>query len=219
MAPTQGRLVDCHVLIDYSNVQRVIECLQQLLDTVRRQLLANGARGSAVRSRVVAGSGSRTALLWQHWAQQGFGLLLEERGGPEVFVDEALHSAAHRILMDNVSGEYARRHPSVRRGRSNVRRVTDNAQHLVLITGDANDTDHATTSSFPRVIEDAVHRGWTVEVWCNRDNCPWLYTDMADHGDIALNFVDSLLPEPAPPLNIAIRRAAAAAADSLAQGQ
>jgi hypothetical protein len=102
-----------------------------------------------------------------------------------------LHSAIDRLLADHLSPQWASSHPSVL-----PRRVTANYQHLVLLSGDGNDTDYAASSSFPRLVERALHRGWTVEVWCSSPRSgAQIYRKMEQlHRGLTLHCVSDELP-------------------------
>ena len=107
--------VDFHILVDESNVGKAVRVAGILPAAVQGRLLALGSTSATCLTKVAAGSSSHSSSArWLTWKAHGYSVLVEHSAGAgsEQFVDEALHSAAHRVFCDHVSVQYGATHPT-----------------------------------------------------------------------------------------------------------
>lgn len=115
--------------------------------------------GSPCATKVVGGSSTTSSGVWPLYSKCGYKLLLgvgaQDRNTPsEQFVDEALHSAIAKVLLETY----------------------ESTQTLVLVTGDGREKDNAT--SFPQLAKFAIRSGWKVEVWAWKNALSSTFTDL-----------------------------------------
>ena len=113
--------------------------------------------------RVAVGSVHREQSFWQEWEQLGFTTQILKR----VNIDgrqceQAVDDVLHAQMLAAVSNNY----PSPRT--------------LVLLSGDGGRNNERT--NFPEVIERAMLRGWSVEVWA------WAATTSSVYKNFVLNY-------------------------------
>jgi hypothetical protein len=105
-------------------------------------------KGRSAAKRVVIGSGKGNEPRFVDYKQQEYEVSVMPRGrnGCEIGVDDSLHAGALREVNKSFS----------------------DSRCLVLVTGDGNANEERT--SFPQVVEAALQRGWSVEVWAWKDS-------------------------------------------------
>ena len=162
---------DAHVFVDDSNVfsgarrRDMLHLLSIVEHTVTK------AQGM-IKTRLCVGSGRGMDQCRIQLEPLGYKVIRGERNadGKEVLVDEALHAGISVQLLQDISA------PS----------------KLVLLTGDGNENSEGVGSSFPFLVEQAIYRGWRVEIWTWEGSCAEVYFDLESMHpkQILLNFFD-----------------------------
>ena len=159
--------VGIHVFVDHSNVSIGARRTGRQLDV--EQMIRSVEGDREAKKGFVAGS-QMTDDHKAAWERCGYTVALDERAGPERFVDEALHAA----MMDDVSRNFPER------------RV------LVLLTGDGNANEGRTT--FPSCLEHALTRDWDVEVFSWRSGASSVYAAMDEqYPAFRLRYLDEIV--------------------------
>ena len=125
-------------------------------------------RSRKVMQRVVAGSGNTSDRHWKRWQEAGYKIAVDQRRGPETFVDEALHSQ-----LAKTAG-----------------RRFNPARTIALVTGDGNANEGR--ASFPDHIDNALLHGWSVELysWRASLSCVYLRYEREYEGRFRIVYLD-----------------------------
>ena len=142
-----------HVFVDDSNLVLGAQAQGKELSIGRLVGRIHGTR--QLEQRVVVGSGHKPAH-WARWKEAGYQVHVDERRGPEIFVDEALMSQLARTT-----------------GLTFPR-----ARVLALVTGDGNANGGRAT--FPEHIQTALLRGWYVELYAWKGTAHRTYTKFVE---------------------------------------
>jgi hypothetical protein len=136
-----------HVFVDDSNVfyGGINQCANQGEVVDMKALLRVIQQGRRAEELIVVGSGTGGESRWRDYDDAGYTKHILPKGanGREIGVDDTLLS----LVMRETNKQFTNLHE----------------RRLVLVTGDGNDNIGRVT--FPEVVESALGKGWTVEVW------------------------------------------------------
>jgi hypothetical protein len=135
-----------HIFVDDSNVfyGGVNQCAEGECVNMR-SLLRSIQKGRWTEELTVVGSGTGGESRWRAYDDAGYTkhVLPKGKDGREIGVDDTLMS----LIM-----------------RETDKQFTDlDKRRLVVVTGDGN--DNMGRVSFPQVVESAIRKGWSVELW------------------------------------------------------
>ena len=139
-----------HVFVDDSNI--MLGAKHRSISDVNVGKLARAMhRNRNIMEKHIAGSGPHKDRYWQRWKEAGYDVHEDPRRGKETFVDDVLGAQlAHTINCD--FGE---------------------ARIIALATGDGNDNNGRV--SFPEHIQQALLKGWFVELYSWRSSTSSIY--------------------------------------------
>ncbi len=157
--PDLGQHKYINVFIDYSNITANLAREDGKHPIVPSGLFSvikqNGLGGDRHHNCLqITGSFPESSHpVWREWQQLGFSTRIA-RQGKEDFVDDSIHAQIARLLLQK-----------------------GDPQILVLVTGDGN--SNKGYSNFPGLVQNALDRGWIVEIYSWKNRLNYVYPTLA----------------------------------------